>query len=67
MPGPRKKSLIRGLYAATSLGEAQAPKRAATFARRMPCRATPHQWLFGDVCAVCAVCGWTQPKDKVKP
>lgn len=66
MSGPRKKSLVAGVYAADSLGSVQSAKRHG-FERTLPCRPENHSWLFGDECAVCSKCGKTVDKTTVQP
>jgi hypothetical protein len=65
MSGPRKKSLVAGLYAADSLGEIQGNKRSRGFQRRLPCRYGRHSFILGEVCAVCTVCGFTCEKNNI--
>ena len=62
MNGPRRKSLVAGVYAAGSLGQIQ-PTKTTGFPRKLPCR-RGHSWIFGEESAVCTACGFTCDKTK---
>lgn len=66
MSGPRKKTLVAGVYRAGTLADMQAENRSNYFRKTKACRMGRHQWLFGAECAVCSVCGETVDKQKVE-
>jgi hypothetical protein len=64
--GHRNKSIVRGAYAADSLGDSQPEKKhVPQFRANANCKAGRHSWLFGTDCAVCSQCGETVDKTKV--
>lgn len=65
MSGPRKKSLVAGVYAAGSLGSLQG-RKSSGFPRGTHCKPANHSWLFGADCAVCSQCGKTVDKTTVE-
>lgn len=56
MPGPRKKSLVAGVYSAFSLGSIQPPKTQAAGFTRLG-RTHTHVFIRGDEGMVCTRCG----------
>ena len=61
MSGPRKKSLVAGVYAAGSLADIQGGKYGK-FPRLLPCRNDTHTFIEGHVAFVCTKCGYTKDK-----